>query len=177
MIEGKFVKLRALEIEDLPKLKNWRNSKFVRRSAREYRLLNMINQKKWFEQTHNENPPTSIMFGVLNNKNKLIGVCGLTYIDWKNKHAEISCYLNSKNWQKTKEAEDTIYTLIKYGFEELNLHRLWAEIFSIAKENIALFNKMNFEKEGLLREKLWREGKWWNSMIYSMLSSEFKNNK
>ena len=108
-----------------------------------------------------------------NNKNKLIGVCGLTYIDWKNKHTEISCYLNSVNWQKKKEARDTIHTILKYGFEELNLHRIWAEIFSTAQENIALFNKIGFVREGILRQKLWRDGKWWNSHIYSMLSSEF----
>ena len=133
----------------------------------------MINQKKWFEMIQNENPPISLMFGIQNNKNKLIGVCGLTYIDWKNKHAEISCYLNSVNWQKTKEARDTIHIILKYGFEELNLHRIWAEIFSTAQENIALFNKIGFIREGILRQKLWRDGKWWNSYIYSMLSSEF----
>ena len=73
----------------------------------------------------------------------MIGVCGLTYIDWKNKHAEISCYINSVNWQKTKEAKDTIHTILKYGFGELNLHRIWAEIFSTAQENITLFNKIS----------------------------------
>ena len=173
MIKGKYVKLRSLELNDLPKLRDWRNSKFIRKATREYRLLNMINQKKWFEKIQNENPPISLMFGIQNNKNKLIGVCGLTYIDWKNKHAEISCYLNSVNWQKTKEARDTIHIILKYGFEELNLHRIWAEIFSTAQENIALFNKIGFVREGILRQKLWRDGKWWNSHIYSMLSSEF----
>ena len=48
MIEGKYVKMRSLEIEDLPKLRDWRNSKSVRMATREYRLLNMINQKNWF---------------------------------------------------------------------------------------------------------------------------------
>jgi len=45
MIEGKYIKLRSLEIEDLQKLRDWRNSKSVREATREYRLLNMINQK------------------------------------------------------------------------------------------------------------------------------------
>jgi len=49
LIKGKYVKLRSLELNDLPKLRDWRNSKFVRKATREYRLLNMINQKKWFD--------------------------------------------------------------------------------------------------------------------------------
>ena len=173
MIEGKLVKFRSLESNDLVKLKEWRNKNEVRKTTREYRLLSMINQKKWLEKIQLENPPSSIMFGVINKKNLLIGVCGLTYIDWKNKHAEISCYLKLKNWQKTKESKDTIETLMKYGFNELNLNRIWSEVFKIAEENIELLKKFNFVKEGELREKLWRDGKWWNSQIYSKLAKEF----
>lgn len=175
MFQGKYVNLRPLEEEDLKLLRDWRNSKDVRKTTREYRLLNMINQKKWFESIHTENPPKHIMFGVENkNKKNLTGVTGLTYIDWKNKHAEISIYLSSKNWQKTKEAKDTVNTIIEYGFEELNLHRLWVEIFQISKENIELFEQLKFVKEGILRDKVWRQGKWWNSILYSKLSTEYK---
>lgn len=176
MFQGKYVKLRPLEEEDLKLLRDWRNSKDVRKTTREYRLLNMINQKKWFESIHAENPPKHIMFGVESrNRKNLDGVTGLTYIDWKNKHAEISIYLSSKNWQKTKEAKDTINTIIEYGFEELNLHRLWVEIFQISKENIELFEQLKFVKEGILRDKVWRQGKWWNSILYSKLSTEYKH--
>ena len=67
----------------------------------------MINQKDWFNNLHLSIPPKDIMFGII-KRNKLIGVTGLTYIDWKNKHAEISIYLTLKNWQKTKEVKETI---------------------------------------------------------------------
>ena len=58
MIEGKYVNLRALEKEDLELLKKWRNDKRTRTHTREYRLLNMINQREWFETIHKQNPPT-----------------------------------------------------------------------------------------------------------------------
>ncbi len=175
MFEGKYVKLRALEQDDLKLLRDWRNRKHVRKTTREYRLLNMIHQKKWFELIHTENPPKHIMFGIMKKNGKIDGVTGLTYIDWKNKHAEISIYMSNRNWQKTKEAKDTINLILEYGFEELNLHRLWVEIFQISTENIDLFEQMNFKKEGVLRDKAWRSGKWWNSIIYSKLSNEYKN--
>jgi RimJ/RimL family protein N-acetyltransferase len=114
------------------------------------------------------------MFGIIKNK-KLIGVTGLTYIDWKNRHAEISIYINKKNWQKTLDAKDTLFTIMKYGFGELNLHRLWVEIYETTTENIILFKKMKFVYEGTSRQKLWRNNKWWNSQFYSILSKEFKN--
>ena len=174
MFEGKLVILRALEKEDLGILKEWRNSLHVRKSTREYKLLNMINQKNWFESIHQSNPPKEIMFGILNKRRKLIGVTGLTYIDWKNRNSEISIYFSTKNWQTKPEAKEVINLIVEYGFEELNLHRLYVEIFSLMKENIKLFSQIKFTKEGELREKVWRQNKWWNTVIFSKLASEYK---
>ena len=106
MIEGKHVNLRALEKEDLEILKIWRNDRRTRIHTREYRLLNMINQYDWFESLHKQNPPSAIMFGIENKKRKLIGVCGLVYIDWKNRHAEISNIISMNKWQRTKESNE-----------------------------------------------------------------------
>ena len=172
MFEGKNINLRSLEIEDLKVLKKWRNDPINRNHTREYRLLNMINQKEWFEMIHKDNPPKFLMFGVTDKQEKLIGVCGLTYIDWKNRHCEISIILYLKNWQKTKEAKETISLLINYGFGELNMRRLWVEIFDTVPENIKLFESLNFHREGILRDKLWRQKKWHNSYVYSKLSTD-----
>jgi RimJ/RimL family protein N-acetyltransferase len=177
MFEGKLVILRALEKEDLNSLKEWRNSLHVRKSTREYKLLNMINQKNWFESIHQTNPPKDIMFGILNKRKKLIGVAGLTYIDWKNRHSEISIYFSTNNWQVKSEANEVINLIMEYGFEELNLNRLYVEIFSLMKENIKLFTKMKFIKEGQLREKVWRQNKWWDTLIFSKLAKEYKKSK
>jgi len=173
LLKGKNVSLRALEEHDLETLLNWRNKKHVRKTTREYKLLNMKNQKKWFDSIHNKNPPQDIMFGIVDKKQKLIGFTGLTHIDWKNRHSEISILLANEGWQKTTLGRESLKLITDYGFQELNLHRLWVEIFAIANDNIHLYEKMNFTKEGTLRDKVWRDGKWWDSFIYSKLSHEF----
>ena len=174
LIEGNSVNLRSLELEDLEMLKKWRNNKVNRIHTREFRLLNMVNQKHWFDSIHKDNPPKFIMFGVADKQKKLIGVCGLTYIDWKNRHCEISIIIFKKNWQKSKQAEDTVLLLTDHAFGELNMHRLWVEIFDTIPENIEFFESMNFVKEGMLRDKLWRDRKWHNSFIYSKLVNDKK---
>jgi len=177
MIEGNFIKLRSLEVDDLKKLKEWRNKKHVRKSTREYRLLNMLHQKEWFESIHKNNPPKEIMFGILDKNKKLIGVTGLTYIDWKNRNSEISIYLSFENWQKKKEATEVLKLILEYGFGELNMNRLWVEIYGNMQENIQLFKKMKFLEEGKLRQKVWRNKKWWDSFIYSKLAREYYGKK
>ena len=174
MLEGNYVILRALEKDDLVILRDWRNSLHIRKSTREYKLLNMFNQKNWFESIHKSNPPREIMFGILNKRKKLVGVTGLTYIDWKNRHSEISIYLSTKCWQSKPDAKEVINLIMEYGFEELNLHRLYVEIYTLMKENIKLFTQMKFVKEGQLREKIWRQNKWWDTVIYSKLAQEYE---
>ena len=177
LIDGKFVHLRALEEIDLSKLKELRNMSNVRKHTREYKLLSMINQKEWFKSLFLENPPKNIMFTVLNKSKLSVGICGLTYIDWKNRNAEISIILDEAKKNLLKESREVIKIITDYGFDELGLHRIWAEIFEIAPERIKLFEKMNFKKEGKLRDNLWRNGKWYNSFIYSKLAARSEHGK
>ena len=36
---------------------------------------------------------------------------------------------------------------------------------------------MKFIKEGQLREKVWRQNKWWDTLIFSKLAKEYKKSK
>ena len=172
MIEGKIINLRALEVEDLKQLRDWRNTEFVRKTCREYRLLSMEHQKRWFDSLL-KTPPDNIMFGVESKNEKLIGVCGLVWINWKNRNAEVSIYIGEEEWQKKGVATDSLKTLVKYGFETLNLHRIYAVIFEFNEHSIKLFEKCGFKFEGKQREAHYVDGKYWNELIYGMLREEY----
>lgn len=176
MIEGEIVNFRALEEEDLKQLRDWRNLEYIRKVCREYRLLNMANQRRWF-QSLQEKPPKNIMFGIENKKGKLIGVCGLTWIDWKNLNAEVSIYIGEKEWQGKGVASDSINLLLQYGFETLNMHRIYATIFAFNEASIALFEKCGFKFEGKQRESHFIDGKYFDVLIYGILKEEHRLKK
>ena len=48
----------------------------------------MLEQKKWFERTTSS--PNDFMFSILDKKERLIGACGLLYIDWIIRSADFS---------------------------------------------------------------------------------------
>lgn len=172
MLEGELIRLRAVEKKDLKKLRNWRNDPDVKKFTREYRELSIQNQLQWLESLAKDK--NTIMFVVETKKGKLIGCTGLTYIDWKNRGAEVSIYIGDKKHKGKGYGTDTLKTLMKYGFEELNLHMLFGEIFEYNKANIRLFEKCGFKKDAVLRHRLYRDGKYWNSLIYSILNEEWK---
>lgn len=173
MLKGSYIGLRAIEREDLPMLLEFRNRPEYRRYFREYRELSMENQTNWYEKMV-MNDPKTIMFSIIELENdRLLGACGLCYIDWINKNADFSIYIGVDNlYIDDKFAPDAGSIMARYGFEELGLHRLWAEIYSFDEPKIVFFEKMGFKLEGRHRETHWSEGRWHDSLFYSLLNKE-----
>lgn len=167
MLTGETVGLRAIEREDLPALMEWRNQPEYRRFFREYRELSSLHQENWFENRVMRDNSTE-MFSIIELASKeLIGACGLCYIDWINRNADFSIYIGKDHlYIDEVYAIDAARVMIKYGFEELNLHRLWAEIYDFDVKKQRMFETLGFSFEGRHKEQHWTEGKWCDSLYY-----------
>ncbi len=173
MLRGHQVGLRAVDRSDLEDLLAWRNRPEYRRYFREYRELSMDNQVQWFEKVVLGDRNT-VMFSIVElDTGKLLGACGLCYIDWVNKSADFSIYIGADDmYIDDKYADDAAKVMMQYGFNELGLHRLWCEIYEFDEPKKELFNRLKFNQDGILRQTHWSEGKWCDSIFWSMLSHE-----
>lgn len=175
MIKGELITLRAVELDDLEKLKLWRNNPDFRKNFREHKELNSVNQKLWFEKISDSK--NDYMFSIVENKtNNLVGACGLLYIDWIIRSADVSMYIGKDNlYIDDSLAYDTSINLFKYGFDTLQLEKLWMELYEFDEVKINFFTKKcNFKIDGKLRNNCFHEGKFYDSYIVSLLKSEFK---
>lgn len=175
MLTGEITGLRAIEESDLAQLLVWRNDPRMRRFFREYRELNMTQQKSWFDAKVNNDPATR-MFAIVDLETKeLMGAAGLCYIDSINRNADFSIYLGVDDLYIDEDyAPDAGRVLLRYGFEELNLHKVWSEIYSIDKPKQQLFYELGFTREGVHRETHWTEGQWVDSLFYGLLAKDFR---
>lgn len=175
MIKGKICGLRAIERDDLDTLLTWRNRTEMRRFFREYREISPAQQTEWFENIVREDPRTRMFSIVRLSDGELMGACGLCYIDQINQNADFSIYIGKDDlYIDDNYAVDAAKLLLEYGFKELNLHRVWAEIYSIDEPKIHFFKQLGFVPEGVHRETHWTEGKWVNSLFYGMLRADYK---
>lgn len=167
MLKGKYVGLRAIEESDLSQLLLWRNQPNYRRYFREYRELSQTNQRNWFDSKVLNDKSTE-MFSIVDvNTGELLGACGLCYIDWINRNADFSIYIGKDDlYIDERYAIDAAQVMMKYGFEELNLHRLWSEIYSFDEAKKVMFDRLGFKLEGVHKETHWTEGKWCDSLFY-----------
>ncbi len=174
MLKGKLTGLRAVEKEDLILLRDWRNIQDFRKNFREHKELNLSNQESWFNKTYGN--PNDFMFVIVDlATGKPIGACGLLYTNWIIRSADFSFYIGHEELYIDNEyAIDAANTLINYGFKDLNLNKIWMELYEFDQKKIKLFKEdFKFKIDGTLRQNAFFEGRYWNSYILSLLALEY----
>lgn len=172
--------LCPLKKEHLSKLKEWRNAQM--KVLRQHKPLTDSHQKKWFAGLKKDKNQAlfALMTGIPPKLN-FSGYCGITNIDYRNKIGEISFLVNPKRVsQKETYKKDflaVLNMLCKYSFEELGLNKVFTETFDFRKYHSEILEDFGFCKEGELREQYFDKDKYFNSLIHSVLLSEWKSLK
>lgn len=173
MINGKRCYLTSVEPDSIEQLRQWRNNPELRKYFREYREISKPMQKNWYENRVLTNP-NQVDFEIHEKETKkLIGHCGLYYINWVNRSAEFTVYLGDFDYRGKGIGKDALVTLFNYGFNTLNLNRIWCEVYSNNKA-LSVYESIGFVKEGVMRQTYFDDGKYWDSTILSMLKNEWE---
>jgi len=163
------MRYRSIEREDLKRLRNWRNRDDIRSVTREYRLLNMVNQEDWLEDISRDKNNEIFIVEIGDSCVWVpIGVCGLCYINWVNRNAEVSIYIGNKKYRGRGLGRKILKFLESKAFKEFNLYKLWAEIFSNNISSIALFKSCGYVEEGRLKRQVFKDGEYQDSVFFSL---------
>jgi [ribosomal protein S5]-alanine N-acetyltransferase len=103
---------------------------------------------------------------------RLIGTCTLAHVDRTHRRAELGFALGSAHWGRGHAAE-AVARLLSFAFEELDLHRVEADIDPRNQKSISLIERLGFRREGYLRERWHVNGEICDSLIYGLLRSEW----
>jgi len=177
MNRGEKIYLAAIERDDLLPLMKWRNQEGFKKHFREYREINFELQEQWYQDKVLKDPST-IMFSIRRVvDDELLGCCGLCYINWIHRHADLSFYIGYQDSYIDDEgyALESCKLLFDYGFQQLGLNKIWTELYEFDNKKRRLLESMGFQVDGVLRKNYYYEGKWWNSILLSLLSEEVRN--
>jgi [ribosomal protein S5]-alanine N-acetyltransferase len=103
--------------------------------------------------------------------NTFIGYLGFWRIDSRHCRGEIGYALHPDYWNKgyMKETADT---LIEFGFRELHLHSIEANVNPENLPSMRLLEKIGFRKEAYFRENFLFRNEFKDSVIYSLLEKD-----
>lgn len=100
----------------------------------------------------------------------LIGVCGLRI--QADLQASVGCGLNP-HFQVAGLAHEAIRCLFDFAFNQLKLHRLYAETISQNKAAINLCKSLGMREEALFIESRYFKQTWWNTSVLAILKNEW----
>ena len=103
-----------------------------------------------------------------------IGGGGLTIHDQKSGEAELGYCFDEPHWGKGLGTEFAA-TMIRYGFEELDLHRVTARCDPENHGSYRVMEKNGMTREGHLRENQMVKGKYKDTLIYGILRGEWES--
>jgi [ribosomal protein S5]-alanine N-acetyltransferase len=115
-----------------------------------------------------------VAFGVeLTHSNQLIGAVGLREIDKEHSQAEIGFWIGTDWWGKGY-ATEAAKRVIRYGFEELGLNRVYAHHMVRNPASGRVLEKSGMQREGLLRERVRKWGKFEDVVILAILHKDWE---
>ncbi len=92
----------------------------------------------------------------------------------EHRQGSIGCGLAYEYWS-LGYASEAMAAAITLGFENLDLHRIYAETISENHAAMALAKRQGMREEGILRENQYFKGRWWDTTILSLLRTEWQD--
>lgn len=118
------------------------------------------------------NPRSRFVFAVIEN-NVLIGAGELNIRSLTNREGEIGYIVHPDYWGKGY-ATEVATLLINFGFDTLSLHRIFATCDPRNVGSSKVLGKVGMTQEGRMRENMLLEEGWRDSILYSVLDSEWR---
>ena len=110
----------------------------------------------------------------LKGEEEPIGVISLMNISEANDSAELSVIVGHPEDRHHGYGAEAIAIILRYGFEELGLHRVGLSVFEFNEIAISAYEKLGFREEGRLRQALKRDEVFYDAILMSVLESEWR---
>lgn len=176
-LKGEKVFLRPIEIKELPKIasliEKWVNDEVItyymftgQRPRNAQQIISDF--KKQIEEENNV-----ILLIVDLKTKKPIGYAGLHDINFIARKAEIRVVIGEKDfWGKGRGAE-AMDLITYYGFDRLNLNRIYSGYTAENKGAARMNEKAGYRYEGILKEDIYRNGRYYDSIRVAILRKDY----
>lgn len=180
LFKGQLVNLRAFTDEDIKPSVEFMNDMEV--------VLNLDDdapmpqsyetQKEWFEEARKDKKHYKDFFWAIETKEgKFIGGCGVNHMDGKNRVAQVGIFIGDRDCLGKGYGTDAMKVLLEFLFEEYNVNKVKLMVFDFNKRAIKSYEKCGFKTEAMLRESVFRFGKYNDMRSMAILKEDYFKNR
>jgi RimJ/RimL family protein N-acetyltransferase len=170
MIHGKRVILRPIERDDLPRYTQWLNDPVVLQYFGPIFPLSLAEEEQWYSNMLQD---ASVRNFAIEFEGQHIGGAGFGQIDGRNACAQVGLFIGLPALWDQGLGYDVLHTLVRFGFEQMNLNRISLSVFAENKRAVHLYEKLGFQHEGRWRQAEFRYGRYHDLLWMSVLREEW----
>ncbi|MHA2126749.1 MAG: GNAT family N-acetyltransferase [Promethearchaeota archaeon] len=175
-IDGEKIALQPINLDHVSTYCKWQNDPIVRKYLRIELPLTIEEIKKYLEPV--TGVKTEILFEIYHKiYEREIGFIGLADIHWLNRNAKLFYSIGEKEYWGQNLATEATKLIVEYGFNELNLHRIYASVFLPNKASHRVLEKAGFNLEATIKEEAYVDGMYIDVKQYYILRNEWINNR
>jgi len=175
LINGRRVYLRALERADVERMHRWINDPETSMYLLFHLPFSLDQEISWYEGKQRSNDRELVLGIVDKGTDMHIGNVGLHNIDWVNSSAEIGIMIGEKEYWSKGLGADAMEAMLGYAFSDLNLYRVYLSVFSFNERAIRCYEKCGFVNEATLRDDVYKNNQYHDTIIMGILKDEFKH--
>ena len=163
------VEITSLRPEDSPALFRWINDRGLVALSAPFRPVSQAEHDAWFEQIRRQQ---DVRIFAIREEGRFVGSCQLHSIHPVHRSAELQIRIGAEDARGRGVGREALRHLLAYGFDELDLHRIYLHVFATNERAIRLYEGAGFRREGLLREAAWIEDAWVDVLLMALLRNE-----
>jgi RimJ/RimL family protein N-acetyltransferase len=175
LFNGERVRLTALHPDDAPLMARWyEDGEFARMwDAAPANPKTAESLRKWFEEVNASK--SDFAFGIRQMySDDLIGYIDLSDILWNHGAAWMALGIGDPVNRGKGYGFEAINLVLRFAFHEINLHRVQLNVFGYNERAIKLYERIGFQREGVFREFISRDGRRYDMILYGMLKREWE---
>jgi RimJ/RimL family protein N-acetyltransferase len=175
MIEGKLIRLRALEPTDAEKAFQWINDREVTQFLMARYPMSLAAERDWVAEASKPMDYREARFAIETNADGVhIGLCGLHRGKPEDRNAELGIMIGDKTYWNGGYGTDAMLTLLRFAFEQMNLHKVALGVFDFNERAQSVYRRCGFVEEGRSREEVFQDGRYLDVVRMSVLRREFE---
>jgi RimJ/RimL family protein N-acetyltransferase len=138
------------------------------------RLWSAKKMQEWVEKELDSELPSHLDFAIRTlAEDDLIGFIGFELLNSTHRDAFIAIGIGEPDHWSKGYGSDAMRVMLRYGFNELNLHRVSLTVFEQNLRGIRSYEKCGFKHEGRIRDFLLRDGQRSDMLHMGILRSEW----
>lgn len=174
MFTGNKVRLRECRKEDIEALSEIENEEevIINLTTRVPSPAPMQVKQGWFEDYTKKYSDNFVQFTIEKLDGTVIGKCGTGHIDWKNACVTVWIFIGKAENRGMGYGSEALSLFVNFIFQEMNMNRVQLFVFGFNERAVTSYKKVGFIVEGIQKNELYRNGKYNDVYIMSILKRE-----